>query len=138
LISPATNLYVTLGRADGVTDLMALTKVLADMSGVDNSHFTGAGEVRDHSAHLEVDNEVADKIIAAVHGKARPGQPPPAAAVTEGEPPAEAAPIRTIVCERAKSQPGDRRRRSGGGDRDRDRDRDRGGRGGGRGRGPRR
>ena len=127
----ATNLYVTLGKADGVADLMALTRLLAEMSGVDDAHFTGAGDVRDHSAHLEVDTEVADKIIAAVHGKARPNQPPPPAPV-EGQ---EAAPVevKTIVCERAKSQPGDRRRRGG----------DRGGRGGfgggrGRGRGPRR
>ncbi len=132
LLSPATNLYVTLGRADGIADLMALTKALSSMSGVDNSHFTGAGEVRDHSAHLEVDNEVADKIIAAVHGKARPGQMPVEAAPA-GDAAVEVKEVRTIVCERAKSQPGDRRRRPAGGDRDRDR----GGRGG-RGRGPRR
>ena len=135
LLSPATNLYVTIGRADGVEDLMALTKVLADMSGVDNSHFTGAGEVRDHSAHLEVDNEVADKIIAAVHGKPRPGQPP-VPVPGDADAPVETPPVRTIVCERAKSQPGERRRRPpGGGDRDRG---GRGGPGGGRSRGPRR
>jgi ATP-dependent RNA helicase DeaD len=126
----ATNLYVTLGRADGVADLGALTKLLADWSGVDSAHFTGAGDVRDHSAHLEVDTEVADKIIAAVHGRARAPRAGDAAApsaearaaardplapVVDGEAPAAAAAPepRPIVCERAKSQPGDRRRSRG-------------------------
>ena len=144
LSSPATNLYVTIGRADGVADLMALTKVLAEMSGVDHSHFTGGGEVRDHSAHLEVDNEVADKIIAAVHGKPRPGQAaaaPPAPAAegdAEGVVAAPAAPVRSVVCERAKTQSGDRRRRPASGGGDRDRGGRGGGSGGGRTRGPRR
>jgi ATP-dependent RNA helicase DeaD len=114
--STSTNLYVTLGRADGVADLGALTKQLAEWSGVDSAHFTGAGDVRDHSAHLEVDTEVAEKIIAAVHGRARAPRASdvaaPATPAAEGEAAtATAAPEpRPIVCERAKSQPGDRRR----------------------------
>jgi ATP-dependent RNA helicase DeaD len=146
-IAPATNLYVTLGQRDGFADILALAKYLGELSGVDAAHFTGAGSVRDHSSHIEVDNEVADKVIAGVHGKARPGPTPvdatadtavaqaptrdPLAPVMEGE---AAAPApeqpRTILCERARSQGGDRRR---GGFRG---DRDRGGRGrdGGRGR----
>jgi len=136
----ATNLYVTLGRADGVADLGALTKQLSEWSGVDSAHFTGAGEVRDHSAHLEVDTEVADKIIAAVHGRARAPRAAdtatvPATPAAGGEAAVSAPEPRPIVCERAKSQPGDRRRGGfgRGGDRGGDR-RGRGGRGGPRGR----
>ncbi len=146
-ISPTVNLYVTIGRHDGVADLMALTRLLAEMSGVDDAHFTGAGDVRDHSSHLEVDAEVADKIVTAVHGKARPaaaGAPTHATApelAGEG-PPSDGPPaeVRTIVCERAKTQPGDRRRRpgGGGGGEGRGRGGERGGERGGRGRGPRR
>jgi ATP-dependent RNA helicase DeaD len=113
----ATNLYVTLGRADGVADLGALTKLLSEWSGVDTAHFTGAGDVRDHSAHLEVDTEVADKIIAVVHGRARAPRAVdtatvPATPTVDGEATTAvaAAEPRPIVCERAKSQPGDRRR----------------------------
>ena len=161
LLSPATNLYVTVGLKDGVTDILALAKYLGELSGVDAAHFTGAGAVRDHSSHIEVDNEVADAVIAGCHGKVKPGPQPvradapsaeatapvrdPLAPVMEGDvaAAAEAAPEapRTIVCERAKSQSsGGSRRRFDGGGRGRDgggRGRDGGGRGrdgGGRGR----
>ena len=157
LLSPATNLYVTVGLKDGVTDILALAKYLGELSGVDAAHFTGAGAVRDHSSHIEVDNEVADAVIAGCHGKVKPGPQPvradapaaeatapvrdPLAPVMEGDvaAAAEAAPEapRTIVCERAKSQSsGGSRRRFDGGGRD-GRGRDGGGRGrdgGGRGR----
>jgi ATP-dependent RNA helicase DeaD len=162
LLSPATNLYVTVGLKDGVTDILALAKYLGELSGVDAAHFTGAGAVRDHSSHIEVDNDVADAVIAGCHGKVKPGPQPvradapsaeatapvrdPLAPVMEGDvaAAADAAPEapRTIVCERAKSQSsaGGSRRRFDGGGRGRDgggRGRDGGGRGrdgGGRGR----
>ena len=161
LLSPATNLYVTVGLKDGVTDILALAKYLGELSGVDAAHFTGAGAVRDHSSHIEVDNDVADAVIAGCHGKVKPGPQPvradapsaeatapvrdPLAPVMEGDDVAAAAAPeapRTIVCERAKSQSsaGGNRRRFDGGGRGRDgggRGRDGGGRGrdgGGRGR----
>ncbi len=129
------NLYVTLGREDGMADLTALIAKLGELSGVDAGHFTGHGDVRDHSSHIEVDIEVADKVVAGVNGKPRGTK----TYVPEGQ--TEPVPM-TIVCEPAKSGPGGggRRRQGGGGGGGRDRD-DRGGRGGargGRGRGPRR
>ncbi len=137
LESASTNLYVTLGRSDGIADLLGLAKFLGELAGVDVAHFTGAGTVRDHSSHIEVDNEVAEKVIAGANGKTRPvvegGPRPidpnaesaeakapvvdPLAAVVEGE----AAPVRAvegprpITVEKAKSQSSDRR----GGGRDR-------------------
>ena len=147
LEATATNLYVTLGRADGIADLPGLAKFLGDMAGVDVAHFTGAGTVRDHSSHIEVDNDVAEKIIAAANGKPRPvveGAPKPIdpnaesaeakapvtdplAAVVEGEGRQTRAPEgpRPITVEKAKSQGGAPRRSGGGG---RDRGGDRGGR----------
>ncbi len=133
----ATNLYVTLGRSDGVSDLGALTKMLSEWSGVDSAHFTGAGDVRDHSSHIEVDAEVAERVIAAVNGRARTprvadtvpaaigpagalgaadaagtSEPmaPEAGAAAAVSPPGAGSEPRPVVCERAKSQPGDRRR----------------------------
>jgi ATP-dependent RNA helicase DeaD len=113
---PATsrNLYVSLGREDGVADLTALIAKLSELSGVDIGHFNGHGTVRDHSSHLEVDIEVADQVIAGVHGKPRGEK----TYVPEGQ--TDPVP-QTIVCEPAKSGPGGGRRH-----------------GGGRGRGPRR
>ncbi|MBI1947368.1 MAG: DEAD/DEAH box helicase [Deltaproteobacteria bacterium] len=126
----ARNLYVTLGREDGVADLTALIAKLAALSGVDAGHFTGHGDVRDHSSHVEVDAEVAEAVVAGVHGKPRGDK----TYVPEGA--TEAVP-QTILCEPAKSGPrrgGERGDRGGrGGDRG-----DRDGRRGGRGRGPRR
>ena len=115
----AANLYVTVGRQDGLADLTALIAKLSEMSGVDIGHFTGAGDLRDHSSHVEVDLEVADQVIAGVHGQPRGPAPEAAAPEGEGGEEAEAGP-RTIVCERAKPRRPQR------------------GRGGGRGRGPRR
>ena len=140
IASAATNLYVSLGRQDGLDDLAALVKKLAELSGVDSAHFTGAGTVRDHSSHIEVDNEVADAVIAGVHGKPRgpqdvdasadnaearaPAVDPTASVEVAADAEGQEAPAgegrrhdgpRTVVCERAKSQGGDRRRRSGGG-----------------------
>ena len=123
VVSTSRNLYVTLGREDGIADLTALIAKLAELSGVDAGHFTGHGDVRDHSSHLEVDLEAADQVIAGVNGKPRGSK----TYVPEGG--GDPVPM-TIVCEPAKSGPGGGRRH--GGDRGRDRDR------GGRGRGPRR
>lgn len=146
LLSPSTNLYVTLGRADGIADLLALAKYLGELAGVDVAHFTGAGTVRDHSSHIECDSEVADQLIAAANGKPRPvvegaGRPvnpnapsheakapvdDPLAPVMDAEA-AAAAPVpegpRPILVERAKSQGGDRRRGPPRGDRGGDRGR---------------
>jgi ATP-dependent RNA helicase DeaD len=116
------NLYVTLGRQDGVADLTALIAKLSELSGVDAGHFTGHGDVRDHSSHIEVDIEVADQVVAGVNGKPRGTK----TFVPEGG--GDAVP-QTILCEPARSGPGGGgRRREGGRGRD----------GGGRGRGPRR
>jgi ATP-dependent RNA helicase DeaD len=106
------NLYVSLGREDGIADLTALIAKLSELSGVDIGHFNGHGAVRDHSSHVEVDIEVADKVVAGVHGKPRGDR----TFVPEGQ--TEAVPM-TIVCEPARSSSGGPRR-------------------GGRGRGPRR
>ncbi|HEY4221597.1 MAG TPA: hypothetical protein VGO62_09645, partial [Myxococcota bacterium] len=124
ILSTSRNLYITLGREDGVPDMTALIKKLSEMSGVDMGHFTGHGDVRDHSSHVEVDLEVADQVVAGVNGKPRGDK----TFVPEGQ--TEPVP-QTILCELARSQGGDRGPRRGGGS---DRDRGRGGRG----RGPRR
>lgn len=86
----STRLYVTLGRQDGLADLASLAQLLSDRSGVDLGHFSGSGMVRDHSAHIEVDDEVAEDIIRAIHNSER--QP--------GAVPAETPNL--IVCERAR------------------------------------
>jgi ATP-dependent RNA helicase DeaD len=114
----ARNLYVSLGREDGVADMIGLAEKLSELCGVDIAHFTGEGDVRDHSSHIEVDAEFADKIIAGVHGKPRGGK----TVTPEGG--GEPVPA-TIVCEVARGRGG---RGGGGGG---------GGRGRGRG-GPRR
>ncbi len=137
-LSAATNLYVTLGQHNGITDILGLAKYLGELSGVDAAHFTGAGAVRDHSSHIEVDTEVADKVIAGVNGKPKPGVlasdtaearapavDPLAPVESAGDGDGDSKPQHTtILCERAKSQPGQRRPFRGGG-----------GGGGGRGRG---
>ncbi|MCC7074661.1 MAG: DEAD/DEAH box helicase [Deltaproteobacteria bacterium] len=114
--SGARNLYVTLGRDDGVADLTALIAKLAELSGVDAGHFTGHGDVRDHSSHIEVDAEVSEQVVAGVHGKPRGDK---MIAPDGGGDPVPA----TILCEPAKAGPRDGRR---------------GGQGHRRGRGPRR
>ena len=112
----AANLYVSLGRDDGLADLGGLIQRLAEMSGVDEGHFTGAGSLRDHSSHVEVDAEVAEQVIAGVHGKVRDGAAaaPASPVASEGQADAqdseesaedtEATPEepRTIVCDRAR------------------------------------
>lgn len=92
---------------------------MSELSGVDTAHFTGEGAVRDHSSHVEVDVEVAERIIAGVHGKLRPGKTMVPEGATEPVP-------ATVLCEIGRG------RGPGGGDRGR-----RGGRGGSD-RGPRR
>jgi hypothetical protein len=86
-------LYVTLGRQDGFDDLASLAQFLSDKSTVDLGHFTGSGMIRDHSAHIEVDSEVAEKIMAGINGLPRPGATSPT-----GE-------QASVVCERAKPNP---------------------------------
>ena len=113
----AANLYVSLGRDDGLMDLGGLIQRLAEMSGVDEGHFTGAGSLRDHSSHVEVDAEVAEQVIAGVHGKLRGtpenGDAPEAAPQTsasEADGDEESAQStedasdkpRTVVCDRAR------------------------------------
>lgn len=68
-----TRLYVTLGRRDGLHDLASLAQYLSEKSSVDLGHFSGAGMIRDTSAHIEVDSDVADDIIKAVHDSPRLG-----------------------------------------------------------------
>lgn len=117
-VSGVANLYVSLGRDDGLTDLTSLIQRLSEMTGVDMGHFTGAGDLRDHSSHIEVDAEVADRVIEKVHGQPRGGDGDETpgeqaadaategaaegqAAADDGEPSGAPAP-RTLVCERAR------------------------------------
>jgi len=86
----STRLYVTLGRQDGLADLASLAQFLSDRSGVDLGHFSGTGMVRDRSSHIEVDHEVAQQIIDAMHNSERP--------LVNGE----SAESSNIVCERAR------------------------------------
>ena len=86
----STRLYVTLGRQDNLADLASLAQFLSDRSGVDLGHFSGTGMVRDRSAHIEVDDEVAQAIIDAMHNTERPHLG------------GESAETSTIVCERAR------------------------------------
>ncbi len=67
--SEFTRLYVTIGRQDGFADLTQLVHHLSLETGVDIGHFTGMGNVRDTSSHVEVDTEVSEKIIQAMNGR---------------------------------------------------------------------
>lgn len=99
-------LYVTLGQKDGFKDLASLAQFLSKSSGVDLGHFSGSGMIRDHSAHIEVDSDVATRIMEKVHGLSKPG--------SENADPASGEP-NTIICERAKpSAPRNNRRHFGG------------------------
>ncbi len=69
--SPFKELYVTLGRSDGFQDLTSLAQHVSDITHVDVGHFTGGGNLRDTSSHIEVDAEVASKIREALHGQPR-------------------------------------------------------------------
>jgi hypothetical protein len=64
-------LYVTLGRDDGFKELNELAFYLAEGSDVDLGFFTGLGQLRDSSSHVEIESEFADKVIAAFHDKDR-------------------------------------------------------------------
>ncbi len=81
-------IYITLGRQDGFQDLTALANHVSEISKIDLGHFTGSGNLRDTSSHLEVDTEVAEQIKAAVHGQPRPS------GVTE-----------TLICDVAQPRP---------------------------------
>ncbi len=119
--SAQVNLYVTLGQQDDIDDLTRLIEVLSDMSGVDAGHFTGKGDVRDLSSHVEVDREVHEKVIEGVHGKLRPGAEAAAEededASDEGEDGEDRPRKRSpeITCEPARPRGRRRRRPSGGG-----------------------
>jgi ATP-dependent RNA helicase DeaD len=67
--SEFTKLYITLGWQDGIADLTQLVHHLSIETGVDIGHFTGMGNVRDTSSHVEVDAEIAEKIIHAMDGR---------------------------------------------------------------------
>lgn len=84
-----TRLYITLGRQDDFHDLADLAQFLSEKSGVDLGHFSGTGMIRDHSAHIEVDADVADNVISALHNTKK-------SAEDEGDAHS------TIVCERAR------------------------------------
>ena len=42
-------------------DLASLAQYLSESSSVDLGHFSGSGMVRDTSAHIEVDEDVAEQ-----------------------------------------------------------------------------
>ncbi len=66
------NLYVTLGRDDGIDNLGELMEVMSDLSGIDDVHFTGRGRIRSSSSHIEIDHDKAAPMIAALHDQPRP------------------------------------------------------------------
>ncbi|MES2503885.1 MAG: DEAD/DEAH box helicase [Myxococcota bacterium] len=68
---PHRQIYITLGKLDGFEDLTQLANHMSELSKIDLGHFTGAGNLRDTSSHLEVDTEVAEQIKTAVHGLPR-------------------------------------------------------------------
>ncbi len=70
--SPFANLYVSLGRDNGLKELTDLMEALAAIAGVDPAQFTGAGNLRDHSSHIEVDKEISEKVKESINGKAYP------------------------------------------------------------------
>ncbi len=86
-------LYVTLGKRDGFMDLASLAQYLSEKSGVDLGHFSGSGMVRDHSAHIEVDDDMAETIIKALNNSERPRMG------SEGEGEEAKNPV---VCEKAR------------------------------------
>ena len=45
---------------------------LAGIAGVDPAQFTGAGNLRDHSSHIEVDKEISEKVKDSINGKNYP------------------------------------------------------------------
>lgn len=79
-------LYLTLGRKDGFVDLAALVQYVSQLSHIDMGHFSGGGMIRDTSAHIEVDEEVAEAVINAINNTARPDN-------QEGD---------MVICEHAK------------------------------------
>lgn len=87
-------LYVNLGRRDGINDLASLAHFLSEHAKVDLGHFSGSGLLRDHSAHIDVDEEMAEKIITAINGMAKK---------QSGEDDSN-----SIVCQRAKFAQGPR------------------------------
>lgn len=101
------NLYVSLGRDDGLADFHGLVSLMSAMSGVDIGHFTGAGDLRGHSSHVEVDAEVADQVIAGVHGKLRPSaaQGPALAAEASEAPSAAEGPAPASPADEALAAP---------------------------------
>ena len=70
--SPYANLYVSLGRDNGLNELTDLMDALAGIAGVDPAQFTGAGNLRDHSSHIEVDKEISEKVKDSINGKNYP------------------------------------------------------------------
>lgn len=97
-------LYLTLGRADGFSDLTALAQYVSDTSKVDLGHFSGGGMIRDTSAHIEVDDDVAEEVIKALHDSARPD-------AQEGDAPVVCERARGIVRDRPRSRYPQQRRR---------------------------
>ncbi len=63
------NIYISFGRTDGFSNITVLADHVAKLSGVDLGSFTGGGNIRDQSSHIEVDNDVAAKIVESLHGK---------------------------------------------------------------------
>ncbi|MEM7589245.1 MAG: DEAD/DEAH box helicase [Myxococcota bacterium] len=59
-------LYVNLGKADGFADLVSLAYYLSQESNVDLGCFTGVGNVRDTSSHVEVDPQEAEQVLSAL------------------------------------------------------------------------
>lgn len=64
-------LYMTMGRDDGFHEMMDLAKFVAQEAQVDFGHFTGMGQLRDSSSHLEVDEEAAQAVIDTFNNRAR-------------------------------------------------------------------
>ena len=66
-----TKLYVTLGREDGFSELSELALYMAEIADADFGFWTGMGQLRDSSSHIEVETEYAEKLITALNGRDR-------------------------------------------------------------------
>lgn len=65
-------LYITLGKNDGFAELMDLVQYVFQKAQVDMGFFTGMGNMREHSSHLEVEPEAVNTILEALNGSERP------------------------------------------------------------------
>ncbi len=64
-----TRLYINLGKDNGFADLVSLAYAMSEYSGVDLGKFTGVGNMREQSSHVEVDTDCAQKVMTELNGR---------------------------------------------------------------------